>query len=78
MAVFEGDKQTFAKLLDTDQTKNIDSAGTVRVRLGNAGGVEITANGKSLGRVGQKGQVRTIEFTLAGFRMVPNGSTLKQ
>ncbi len=78
VAVFEDDKQTFAKILDTDQTKTIDSVGTVRVRLGNAGGVEITANGKSLGRVGQKGQVRTIEFTLAGFRTVPNGSTLKQ
>jgi uncharacterized coiled-coil protein SlyX len=70
IGVFENNKQTIAKVLDTDQTTIIDSPGTVRVRLGNAGGVEITANGKSLGPVGQKGQVKTIEFTLAGFRMV--------
>jgi uncharacterized coiled-coil protein SlyX len=78
VAVYEDNKLTLAKLLDTDQTTNIDSTGTVRVRLGNAGGAEITANGKSLGRVGQKGQVKTIEFTPAGFRMVSNVSTSKQ
>jgi uncharacterized coiled-coil protein SlyX len=78
IGVFENSKQTIAKVLDTDQTTSIDSAGTVRVRLGNAGGVEITANGKSLGRMGQKGQVKTIEFTPAGFRVVPAASTLKQ
>jgi hypothetical protein len=70
VAVYVDNKQTFANVLDTDQTKDIDSAHTVRVRLGNAGGVEITANGKTLGRMGQKGQVKTIEFTPAGFRMV--------
>ena len=78
VAVYEGQKQTFAKVLDTDQTRKIDSDGTVRVRLGNAGGVEITANGKSVGRVGAKGQVKTIEFTAKGFRMVSGASAVKQ
>jgi hypothetical protein len=78
VAVYKDDKQAFAKVLDTDQTTVIDNAGRIRVRLGNAGGVEITANGKSLGRVGQKGQVKTIEFTPAGFRMVPAASSSKQ
>jgi hypothetical protein len=78
VAVYKDDKQAFAKVLDTDQTTVIDNAGRIRVRLGNAGGVEITANGKSLGRVGEKGQVKTIEFTRAGFRMVPGASTSKQ
>ena len=76
VAVYKDDKQAFAKVLDTDQSTVIDNAGKIRVRLGNAGGVEITANGKSLGRVGQKGQVKTIEFTRAGFRMVSGGSSL--
>jgi len=76
VAVYKDDKQAFAKVLDADQTTVIDNAGKIRVRLGNAGGVEITANGKSLGRVGEKGQVKTIEFTRAGFRMVTGSSTL--
>ena len=76
VAVYKDDKQAFAKVLDTDQTTVIDNAGKIRVRLGNAGGVEITANGKSLGRVGEKGQVKTIEFTRTGFRMVTGSSIL--
>jgi uncharacterized coiled-coil protein SlyX len=76
VAVYKDDKQAFAKVLDADQTTVIDNAGKIRVRLGNAGGVEITANGKSLGRVGEKGQVKTIEFTRAGFRMITGSSTL--
>jgi hypothetical protein len=70
VAVYVDDKQTLGKVLDTDQTTAIDSAGKIRVRVGNAGGVEITANGKPVGRLGAKGQVRTIEFTSAGFRFV--------
>jgi Domain of unknown function (DUF4115) len=64
-------KVSFAKLLDTDQTQTIDSIGTIRVRLGNAGGVQITANGKPVGAIGRKGQVKTVEFSGGGFRVVP-------
>src|SRR5579859_1320450 len=49
VAVYEDDKPAIAKILETGQVTKIDSAGTVRVRLGNAGGVEITANGKAVG-----------------------------
>ena len=77
VAAYKDDKQAFAKVLETDQTTVIDHAGKIRVRLGNAGGVEITANGKSLARVGEKGQVKTIEFTVAGFRVVSGVSTSK-
>jgi hypothetical protein len=41
------------------------------VRLGNAGGVEISANGKPIGPVGEKGQVKIVEFKGDGFRVVP-------
>jgi hypothetical protein len=78
VAVYVDDKQTLSKVLDTNQTTAIASAGKVRVRLGNAGGVEITANGKPLGRLGNKGQVRTIEFTPAGFRFVSQDSQPKK
>jgi cytoskeleton protein RodZ len=64
-------KQTTARVLDTGQMEIIESGGTIRVRLGNAGGVEISANGKPIGPVGAKGQVKIVEFKGAGFRVVP-------
>jgi cytoskeleton protein RodZ len=62
---------TFARLLDANQSKIIESPGTIRVRLGNAGGVEITADGKPIGSAGRKGQVRLIEFASGSFTFVP-------
>jgi hypothetical protein len=69
--------QTFTKLLETDQTTALDGAYQIRVRLGNAGGVEISANGKPVGPLGRKGQVRMIEFTPSGFRIVPLSAPAK-
>jgi hypothetical protein len=73
IAVYIDGEQTVAKLIDTGQTTVIDSARQIRVRLGNAGGVEISCNGKLLGPFGRKGEVRMIEFTANGFRNVPLG-----
>jgi len=42
----------------------------VLLRLGNAGGVSITLNGKPIGEVGPKGQVRTVQLTSGGFQIV--------
>ncbi len=77
IAVYVDGVQTFTKLLQTDQTTTIDGAYQIRVRLGNAGGVEIAANGKPVGTLGRKGEVRMIEFTSSGFRSVPLGGPAK-
>ncbi len=61
-AIYVDGKSTFGELLDANQTKVVESPGTIRVRVGNAGGVEISLNGKSIGPAGRAGQVRTIEF----------------
>lgn len=41
-----------------------------RILLGNAGGAEIRFNGRSIGQVGPRGQVRTVDFTPANFTVV--------
>ncbi len=69
VAVYVEDKQTIAKLLNTGERTRVESAHKIRVRLGNAGGVEILANGKPVGPVGPKGQARTVEFTAEGFHI---------
>jgi cytoskeleton protein RodZ len=63
-------KYVFAGTLEAKQSHTVDAAGTVLVRLGNAGGIAVTLNGKPLGPLGIKGQVRDIQLTSGGFQFV--------
>jgi cytoskeleton protein RodZ len=63
-------KYTFSGTLGAKESKTIEATGTVVLRLGNAGGVTITLNGKAVGPMGPKGQVRTVQFTSGGFEIV--------
>jgi cytoskeleton protein RodZ len=69
--VRSGGKYLFSGTLEANQTRTVDGAGTVELLLGNAGGMQITLNGKPIGSVGPKGQVRTVQLTPGGFRIVP-------
>jgi cytoskeleton protein RodZ len=62
-------KLLFSVTLDANQTRTLDAEGAVELRLGNAGGAQIQLNGKPIGAVGPKGQVRTVQFASGGFRI---------
>ncbi|HXB69778.1 MAG TPA: RodZ domain-containing protein [Candidatus Acidoferrales bacterium] len=64
-------KYSFSGTLEANQTRTVETSGTVLLRLGNAGSVNITLNGKPIGEVGPKGQVRTVQLTSGGFQIVP-------
>jgi cytoskeleton protein RodZ len=64
-------KYSFSATLNPHATRTIDGVKEVTLRLGNAGGVSISLNGKPIGPAGPKGQVRTIQFTSGGFQIVP-------
>jgi hypothetical protein len=64
-------KYLFSGTLGAKESRTFDAANTVLLRLGNAGGVTIALNGKPVGSVGPKGQVRTVQFTSGGFEIVP-------
>jgi cytoskeleton protein RodZ len=64
-------KYIFANSLEPHETKIIEASEKVRLLIGNAGGLEITLNGKPIGPIGPKGQVRVVELTPAGFHIVP-------
>jgi cytoskeleton protein RodZ len=64
-------KYLFSGTLGAKESRTIEAASTVLLRLGNAGGVTITLNGQPVGPVGPKGQVRTVQFTSGGFEIVP-------
>ena len=71
VGVYVDDKLTFAKVMEPAESKTIESSGKIRIRLGNAGGIEITANGKPVGALGHRGEARTVEFKSGGFRILP-------
>jgi len=64
-------KYLFSGTLEANQSRTVEGTDSVLLRLGNAGGVTITLNGKPIGPVGPKGQVRTVQFTSGGFQIVP-------
>ncbi len=63
-------KYVFSGTIEPNQSRTVEANSTVLLRLGNAGGVNITLNGKPIGAVGPKGQVRTIQLTSGGFEIV--------
>jgi hypothetical protein len=63
-------KAAYNGMLDAAATKTLDSHDRARIRMGNAGAVNVLFNGKSLGALGKRGQVRTIEFTAAGYKEI--------
>jgi cytoskeleton protein RodZ len=63
-------KYLFSGTLEANQMKAIETNGTLVLRVGNAGGLSITFNGKPIGPVGPKGQVRDVQFTSGGFQIV--------
>jgi cytoskeleton protein RodZ len=64
-------KYAFSATMDAHTTRTVEGVKEVTLRLGNAGGVTISLNGKPIGPAGPKGQVRTIQFTSGGFQIVP-------
>jgi cytoskeleton protein RodZ len=63
-------KYQFSGVLQAHESRSIAADGEVKLRLGNAGGATITLNGKPIGAVGPKGQIREVQFTSGGFQIV--------
>jgi cytoskeleton protein RodZ len=63
-------KYLFSGTIEANQTRMLEANSEVTLRLGNAGGVSITLNGKPIGSIGPKGQVRTVQLTPEGFEVV--------
>ncbi len=66
----------FSGLLEANQTKTIEGKEFAKLRVGNAGGLEVRLNGKPLGPLGAQGQVRDLVVTSDKFQFVspPNES----
>ena len=61
--VRSGGKTLFANILKAGESKMLRAAGDAEFLVGNAGGIEITYNGKPVGEIGPLGQVRNVRIT---------------
>ena len=64
-------KYAFSATLDPNQTRTVEARESVELLLGNAGGVSVVLNGKPIGALGLKDQVRTVQLNSGGFKIVP-------
>jgi len=63
-------KTSFAGTLDAKQIRTVAANEKVVLRVGNAGGINVLLNGKPIGPLGPKGQIRTLQLTSGGFKIV--------
>lgn len=70
LLIVEDGKETFQGTLDPAETKVLEGHDTARIRTGNAGGINCIFNGKSIGPLGPRGQVRTVVFTKSNYEVL--------
>jgi cytoskeletal protein RodZ len=62
-------KSVFAGTLKAGETRSIAADDRVSVKTGNAGGIEISLNGRPLDPLGPSGQIRSVTLTAGGPRL---------
>jgi cytoskeletal protein RodZ len=63
-------KVVAARVLKSGVTFVASANDSARVLSGNAGGIDVQFNGADIGRVGPRGQVRTVDFTPENFTII--------
>ena len=64
-------KTIFSGMLEPSETKVLGSKAKTFIKVGNAGGIEITWNGKPVPPLGERGQVKSVLFTPENFQIQP-------
>jgi cytoskeleton protein RodZ len=71
LSIVADGKEIFSGVLDASQTKVLEGHDSARIRTGNAGGLSFTFNGKEIGVLGPRGQIRTVVFTRDNYQVLP-------
>ncbi len=64
-------KNIFSGVLEPSQTKTLRASDVAKMKVGNAGGIDVRWNGKAIGPIGGRGQVRVVLFTPEGYQILP-------
>lgn len=63
-------KNIFSGVLEPSQTKTLRASDMAKMKVGNAGGLDVLWNGKPIGPIGPRGQVRVVLFTPENFQIL--------
>jgi cytoskeletal protein RodZ len=63
-------KTVFAGVLKGQESRDVAGKENTRVRIGNAGGVQIEWNGRQLDSFGKRGEIREVLFTKDGYKVI--------
>jgi transcriptional regulator with XRE-family HTH domain len=63
-------KTVFTGVINPGESKTFAVKDGARMKIGNAGGIEVKFNGRPIGTVGDRGQIRTVVFTPTGAEVV--------
>jgi len=70
LSVSSDGKPVFSGTLLPNETRSVSGKEFAKLRVGNAAGLEVRLNGRSLGPLGARGQVLTVLFTPDNFEIV--------
>jgi cytoskeleton protein RodZ len=70
LSITSDGKEIFSGVLEPSQTKTLTGLDVAKMRVGNAGGLEVRWNGKPIGPIGPRGQVRVVLFTPENFQIL--------
>jgi cytoskeleton protein RodZ len=72
VSVMADGKSTFSGVLEVSETRFFESRESAEIKVGNAGGLQVVYNGKSIGALGPRGQVLTAVFTPQSYEILGN------
>jgi cytoskeleton protein RodZ len=71
LSVTANGHEVFSGVLKPAQTKTLTGIEAAQMKVGNAGGLDVRWNGKPIGPIGPRGQVRTVVLTPDGSEVLP-------
>jgi cytoskeleton protein RodZ len=72
LSVTSGGRQIFSGVLEPSETKVLTGLEMAQMKVGNAGGIEVQWNGKPIGPIGLRGEVRVVVFTQDNVEILPS------
>jgi cytoskeleton protein RodZ len=70
LSITADNKEIYSGVLEAAKTKALKGHKSALIRTGNAGGVNVLFNGKTIGSLGPRGQARTVVFTRDNYEII--------
>ncbi|MEP7354281.1 MAG: helix-turn-helix domain-containing protein [Acidobacteriota bacterium] len=75
VSITSGGKTVFQGILAPSESKTLEGLEAAKLKVGNAGGLDVKWNGKAIGPIGKSGQVKTVVLTQQGVDIMSDASS---